>query len=161
MATVLGISPATRRLGLALIRSGRLADWEMQSFPGKWSQEKLDAIVRFLSRYIVTNDVTAIAVKIPDELPVSANYIQLVGTLNALFEKKNIKTMYYTLSELKRHHCPKEKINKAALSACVAARYPELIPEYQKESLNRNSYYAQVFEAVAAARMYFETALPQ
>ena len=155
--TVLGISPATKRLGLALIRNGKLTDWDIRSFPGKWSQEKLDSIVRFLSRYITTNDVTAIAVKIPDELPVWTNYIQLVGTINMLFERKGIKPMYYTLSELKKHHCPKEDANKERLAACIAGKYPNLFFEHEKERANRNSYYGQMFEAVAAARMYFET----
>ncbi|MBZ0097576.1 MAG: hypothetical protein K8F30_00750 [Taibaiella sp.] len=155
--TVLGISPATKRMGLGLIRNGKLVDWEIQSFPGKWARGKLERIVGFVSRYIVTNDVTAIAVKIPNELPVSANYIQLVGTLNRLFEKKGIRPMYYTLSELKKHHCPPGRATKETLAACVAGKYPNLFAEHEKEQVNRNRYYDQMFEAVAAARMYFET----
>ena len=143
-------------MGVALLKDGQLMDWKVQSFSGEWSGKKLEIVIRYIDTYIDRNKVTAIAIKIPDELPVSANYIQLVGTLNALFERKGIMPVYYTLSDLKKHHCPKEKVNKARLAACVAARYPELIPEYQKESNNRNSYYSKVFEAIATARMYWE-----
>lgn len=152
MQTVLGISPGTRSIGIALLRNGKLTDWKIQSFQGTWADTKLQRITHFVSQYVVRNKVGVIAVKIPDELPLSANYIQLVGTLNALFERKSIRPIYYTLSDLKKHHCPKEKVNKVTLAKCIVAKYPDLLPEHHSEQSNRTSYYYKIFEAVAAAK---------
>lgn len=152
MGTVLGISPGTRSIGIALLRNGKLADWKVQSFHGSWSDTKLQRITHFVSQYVDSNKVDTIAVKIPDELPLSANYIQLVGTLNVLFERKGIRPVYYTLSDLKRHNCPKEKVNKITLAKCIVAKYPDLLPEHHSEQSNRSNYYHKIFEAVAAAQ---------
>lgn len=154
MLTVLGISPGARSTGIAVLQKGKLIDWKIQVFQGAWSDKKLQKIMQFIHRYVERNNVSAVAIKIPDELPVSANYIQLVGTINVFFERMGIKPMYYTLSDLKKHYCPKEKINKAILKNCIVAKYPDLLPEFHNEQSNRNSYYEKVFEAVASARMY-------
>lgn len=157
MGIVLGISPGTRNVGLAVLYNGKLTDWKIQTFQGVWSELKLQKIIHFIDRYVDGNKVTAVAIKIPDELPVSANYIQLVGTINVYFERRGIRPMYYTLSNLKKHYCPDEKINKATLRKCIVAKYPDLLPEFHNEQSNRNSYYAKVFESVASALMYRHT----
>lgn len=151
METDLGISPGTRSIGIALIRNRNLIDWKLQSFKGKWSKEKLQEIIRYVSLYMDNHHVDAVAIKIPDDLPVSHNYIQLVGTLNVLFEQKGIQATYYHLSDIKKQFCPERKINKAVLVDCIVSKYPHLLPEYHKERNSRNKYYDKVFEAVGAA----------
>lgn len=156
MAIVLGISPATRGIGFAVLTGHKLTDWKMQSFQQGWSTQKLHSMLEVVKQYMKRHQVDAVAIKIPDELPVSKNYIQLVGALNVLFERQGIKPMYYTLSDLKQHYCKAGKSNKAILSDCIVYTYPELLPEHRKEQANRNSYYTKIFEAIGAARLYHE-----
>ncbi|MBS1631486.1 MAG: hypothetical protein JST10_02825 [Bacteroidetes bacterium] len=152
MADILGISPGTKSIGIALLKDGDLVDWKLKSFQPKWSEQKLHLLVQYISRYLSHAD--AVAIKIPDELPTSHNYIQLVATLNVLLERNGIKAVYYMLSDLKKHHCANVVVTKETLSACIATKYPELVPKHSKEQTNKWGYYSKIFEAVAAARMY-------
>ena len=108
-------------------------------------------MIHFVSRYVDRYQADGGAIKIPDELPVSENYIKLIGSLNVLLERKGISVVYYTLSDLKKHYCPNKEATKETIASCVVSKYPELLPELHKEQANRNSYYIRVFEAVAAA----------
>ncbi len=159
MPGVLGISPGTQSMGIAVLKEGRLAHWKIQKFQGAWDHKKRRTIVHFLSQQISRNKVEAIAVKIPDVLPISDGYIQLLGAMNVLFERKGIKAVYYTLSDLKKHYCLEKKINKKALTECIVAKHPELLLEYRKEQNNRNPYYHKLFEAVAVAQVIHRTCL--
>lgn len=150
---ILGISPGTKTVGLALLHNRRLTDWKMQTFPFAWSVEKSQSIVRYVEEYVNRNNVTAVAVKIPDLLPVSLPYIQLVGSLNVLFESKGILPMYFMLSDLKRQYCPHNKVTKAELFASIVDKYPDLLPEHHMEHTNLNTYYARIFEAVGVAEI--------
>ncbi len=155
METTLGVSPGTRFIGIALQVNGKLIDWKVQGFPGKWSEHKLKIIIHSLNQYMDRHAVTSVCIKIPDELPVSKPFIQLVGTLNVACERKGIKPMYYTLSNLKRQLCSDGEMNKAGFAECVVAKHPELLPEYHKEKSNsNNNYYVKIFEAVAALDCY-------
>lgn len=157
MPAILGISPGTQHVGVAVIKEERLTHSKVQTFRGSWSDAKRKAIMYFLNQSIDGNKVVGVAIKIPDELPVSEAYIQLLGAMNALFERKGIKAVYYTLADLKKHYCPDRKINKAVLAECVAAKYPDLHFELRKEQSNGNPYYHKVFEAVAAAHLLRKT----
>ena len=148
---VIGISPGTRHFGLAVLQDGRMLDWKVFAFAGAWSGTKLQIIIDSLRPVLEESRADAVGVKIPDALPISTSYIQLVGALNAFIERQHIVPMYYNLSELKKHWCPGQGITKATLAECIVAKHHELLPEYRKEQTNKNSYYTKLFEAVAAA----------
>lgn len=149
MALVLGISLGTRHIGIAVVNNGELIDWQVCNFPQKWSAQKLKYILQAFEKHINRNKVQAVAVKIPDVLPVSVGFMQLVGGLNVLLERKRIQTQYCTLSELKQHFCPNVKANKARLADCILEKYPDL--HHYKHSSRNIFYYSRVFEALAAA----------
>jgi len=153
MPGTLGISPGTRVIGVAVIQNRKIAATQVHSFGGKWSTKKLLKICNLLTSYMKMYHASAIAIKIPDELPVSRSYVELIGGLNVFFERHTIQPVYYTLSELKQHCCPKGKANKNALAECMAVKYPDLFVEYAKAQDKRDKYYHKLFEAVAAARL--------
>lgn len=151
--TILGVNPGTRRLGVAVMRNGKLVHCEIKSFTGKWSYEKLQEIIAFLEAIVHRDGITKIAVKIPDVLPTSLGFTQVIGSLNALCDRVGIRPRYFTFSEVKARHCKEEKPTAAHLMAAFVGKYPELRPHYQKEQQNEEAYYRKVFEAVAAAHM--------
>jgi Holliday junction resolvasome RuvABC endonuclease subunit len=153
MRVVLGISPGTRSTGIAVLRDGRLMQSKVLTFRGAWGQAKMRSILHYLSQCMDRNKVEVVAIKIPDELPLSQAYIRLLGALNVLCERKGMKAVYYTLSDLKKYYCPGRKINKKVLAECVARKYPDLYLELRKEQSNDNPYYHKLFEAVAAAHL--------
>lgn len=142
---VLGISPGTRSVGVAVITDGVLVKWQLHTFSEKWTQKKLKRIITTLDVWIARNYIDEIAIKIPDELPLSKAYIKLVGGINILCEARAIRPKYYTLSELKQAHSPKQTINKKQLIAFVLQLFPDLQLSKQKKGHDK------VFEAVGAA----------
>jgi len=105
-------------------------------------------------RVIKDYEVDAVVVKIPDELPRTKAFIQLVGALNILFERRKLKAIYATLSELKDLYKLHPRCRQELFVTHVVARHPELLPEYQREQMNVNKYYEKLFEAVAAAHYF-------
>lgn len=151
---VLGISPGTRSTGIAVLNESKLVRWQRLSFPKKWSKEKLHCILNAITSWIDLHKIETIAVKIPDELPISEAYIQLVGAINVLCENKNIRPTYYTLSEIKQRYDSKNKINKHCLVNFLLEYFPELQIHLQNADSRKKIYYEKVFEAVAAAHCF-------
>ena len=148
---ILGISPGTRSCGFAVVREGYIKKWGVQSYKGAWSDGKLIGILYSVSQLITRHRIQEVAVKIPDTMPRSVGYAQLIGALNVIFEQREVKARYYTLSEVRKLHTGNMKDNKKTLFAQIANIYPELRPLYQKEVHAEKPYYDKVFEAVAAA----------
>lgn len=151
--TVLGISPGTKFVGLAVICNGSLVYHAVRSFPGTWSGTKLRTIIHALEQVLSRCQATQVAIKIPDRLPDSLGFTQLLGALNVLCERRADERQYYTLSEIQEEHCTDGPQTCTELMRVIVARYPELMPEYRKELANKNKHYIKVFEAVAAALM--------
>jgi hypothetical protein len=139
-------------LGIAIARNGQLQDWQLKNFKQKWSRSKLKKILLTLDRIIDAHEIQAIAAKIPNRLPGSKAYAQLVGGLNVLCERKGISISYYALADIKERYCT-EGINKKQLAELIAEEYPEIGPQLEKERRNGRAYYDKVFEAVAAMGM--------
>jgi Holliday junction resolvasome RuvABC endonuclease subunit len=153
--SILGICPGTRFVGIAIIRDKELVQYHVKAFFGVWSHQKLRTIVSMVVTAIEQHHVTAVAVKIPDRLPGSPGYTQLLGVLNVACERKGIRPRYYAFSDIKARHCAGEHTS-AELMKSIAQNYPELLPEYQKERKKhkyKDAYYHKLFEAVAAANM--------
>lgn len=150
---VLGISLGTRRLGIAIVRNDRLIHFQIQTFPGIWSDKKLRYILSAISGHVQRHTIGGIVVKIPDTLPTSKAFNQLIGSLNILSEDMRVKTRYYTLSDLKIAHAGAEKTSRKWLIESIVKQHPELLPEYHKEHRNKEAYYYKMFEAVLCAHM--------
>lgn len=145
-----GISLGTRSYGYAVVKDGELLDWGVKTVGGKWNKKKLKKILHTISVLADVNGVTMVAIKIPDPLPVSKGFMQLIGALNVLFEGKSIPKRYVTLTDLKLWYCNTAKANKIRLLEAIRASHPELSITYP-DALCRNTHGIKAFEAVAAA----------
>ena len=69
--TILGISPGTKYLGIAVLRGPELRDWRVKAFKGRWSEGKLGKIEAVLASLVARYDPDILAVKasIPREAP--------------------------------------------------------------------------------------------
>lgn len=151
---LLGISPGTQCCGYAVMRRKELIVWGNKTFKGKWSDKKLKKILHCLSNLIETQGIQRVAIKIPDILPNSKRYNQLIGALNVLFEQYDIPVSYYSLSDLKEHYSKQDGMNKTTFMELITADYAELVYTCHKGKRNhRTRYYIRLFEAVATAHV--------
>ncbi len=150
---MLGISPGTRRMGVAVVKEGKLSHWQVQTFPGVWSNSKLECILKVIIGYIEQHSVERIAIKIPDALPTSTAFIQLIGSLNVMAQSMSVPVQYCTLRDLKLAYAETEDISRTSLIESMAKQHPELLPEYHKEKRNKEGYYYKMFEAVLCTQL--------
>jgi len=150
MRVTIGISPGTRYIGVAILRGGELVTWRMLSFRGSWSAAKHTQVVLALEKLFAAYTIKAVAVRVPNRIPKLVSYSQLLGAINVLCEHIGIRAVYYSTSDLKRCYIASKSVNKQALWSYIAHKFPELMPEFEKELHNRHNYYDRVFEAIAA-----------
>ena len=149
--TLLGISPGTRLLGLAVLRKGELVEWRVKTFRNEWSKEKQDTILATLERLCDYHAVTAIAIKKVDPLKSSPQLDALHTAIVALAQCKGIEVTGYSLADLDYDVRTGGRHTRGELSEQVAERHPELKEVYLRERNNRREYYTRMFEAIAMA----------
>jgi Holliday junction resolvasome RuvABC endonuclease subunit len=147
--TILGISPGTRSVGLAVMKAEELIEWRVKTFKGSWTHGKLKDILFVLTRYIEDHSVKVIALKKPDMQRSSSGLNQLVSELTVWAKMNRIKTLSFTLQEMKKHFSKEKPFSKAEMIRQVASKFPELFSEYNKEQKNKNPYYTKMIEAIA------------
>ena len=148
---LLGISPGTRIIGIAVIIKGELVEWKVKSFKNKWCNEKQAAILSIISRLIEYYDVRVISLKRIDPLKSSNQLDALVAAIEKLGVDRNIIVKRYSLSELDYDKRSGKRDGKEKLTESIVEKHPELKKEYQKERNNRREYYTKMFEAIAMA----------
>jgi hypothetical protein len=151
---VLGISIGTRVTGIAIITStdrNELIAWQSHSFPAQWSNPKMEQIISRYEKYIKTHRVTMVVIKIP-RLSHHNNAIRtLLSKLRSLIAFHGCLMDYTTLNELKAT-LPIE--NAFDVQKYIVQQYPVLLPEYNRERINKKPYHHKMFEAVLIAHLW-------
>jgi len=150
---LLGISPGTRIIGIALWKQGQLQDARIKSFTGSWTESKLKDILFAMQNIITDNDTTTIAIKKPASVRSSPALTKLVSEPIILAKRKKIAVHTYSFNELKQFYSDDRTFTKADLIKAVAMKYPELRTAYNREQSNHNRYYTKMFEAITAAEI--------
>jgi len=150
---ILGVSPGTRTMGLAVLRRGELIEWRVKTFKGNWSKEKRDYILGTIKRMCDYFQVTAIAVKKVDPLRSSTPLNVLTAHLIAHAQRNGMPIAAYSLPELSALSGAKQRNMHGAIAELTLDAYPEVRREYLKEKNNKRKYYFKMFEAILCAHM--------
>src|ERR1043166_6988042 len=137
-STILGISPGSRLIGVAVLRGGELIDWRIKTFKGKWGKQKLNIILLSLQRTVKDCGVTVISIKALHPALSSPGIKQIASGLEKQAQAARIKLHCYTIREIKEYCSTMENNNKRTLAKFLADKNPELLCEYNKEKMNRN-----------------------
>ncbi|MBW4888471.1 hypothetical protein KXQ82_02040 [Mucilaginibacter sp. HMF5004] len=151
--TILGISVGTNRTGVCVIKDGVLLDRNVHNFQVVWSDNKLRIIINRYKRYLRKRKVEAIVVKIPPIRKHTKAVSTLIGRIEALAIEHNCSFNLFTkkdISNLLNLHSTSSLFEYARLV------YPELTSYYQKVADGDQRYYKKMFEAILAARIYYE-----
>ena len=148
---LLGISPGTRVIGLAVIYKGELVEWKVKTFKQIWSKDKRKAILRTIDRICEYNSIQVIALKKTDPFRSSPQLTILVAAIIRQAERHGIQVKQYSLSELDYDLRTGKKQSKNDLSGKVVEKHPEFKKQYLQERNNRADYYTKMFEAIAMA----------
>ncbi len=152
---ILGVSPGTHSMGLAVMKAGELIEWRVKTFKGSWSHGKLKDVLFVLMEYVETHSIKTIALKKPDMHRSSEGLDQLVSELRVWAKMNRIKVVSFTLQEMKKHFSKEKNFSKTEMIKQVALQYPELYVEYNKEQRNKNVYYEKMFEAAIVSLLMY------
>lgn len=148
---LLGISPGTRIIGIAVIIKGELVEWKVRTFKEKWCCDKQTAILSIIDKLIEHYDVKVISLKKIDPLKSSFQLDSLVVSIEKLGIDKGINVKRYSLSDLDYDNRSGIRDGKTKLTESIVEKHPELKKAYLKERNNRREYYTKMFEAIAMA----------
>lgn len=145
---VLGISPGTRKVGLAVLDQHELIDWRLREFTGPWNKTKRTIILNSIERTILKYQPTVIAMKLPTTCRSSAGLNYLVRHIQKLAEHHQIHCHGYTLQEL----LTMQNQKTTELISDTFRSYPELHHTYQAMLEHPTNQYKRIFEAVLVAK---------
>ena len=151
---LLGISPGTRVVGLAVIQKGVLVEWKVKTFKEMWSGDKRRAILGTIDRICEYHAIQVLALKKIDPLKSSPQLDRLITSILKRAKRNGIRVYQYSLSDLDYDLQTGKNKNKSELTEKVANKHPEVQKEYLLERNNRKEYYTKMFEAIAMAEQY-------
>jgi Holliday junction resolvasome RuvABC endonuclease subunit len=80
----------------------------------------------------------------------------LVRQIKTVARRRGIRVREYSIQDVKVALCPDVKANKRRLAGVLAAMYPALAYDLEREMQNRNPYRVRSFEAVALAAVCWQ-----
>lgn len=159
---ILAINPGTKYLGIAVFEDSDLRDWGIKVIPGKWTKSKMIKIQAVITDLIFQYHPDTIALKSIHPSRRSGNLNALLSEIRNIAKRKGIGIEEYSIEDLKSFYSPEEKINKRQMAELIAARYPVLSHELDRElkilldertktikEKRLRKYYSRMFEAVA------------
>lgn len=151
MVSVLGISPGTRSMGLAVFSGGTLVYWQVKSFKGVWSERKLYSILKVVTAVLDKYCVSMVVCKMVHPSYQSDILEELVNNIQRVCVQKGVRFSACYLEDIMGVVLPSgQKASKAILADMVALKYPDVALEFSKERVNKHPYYIKLFEAIAA-----------
>lgn len=146
---ILAVNPGGRYVGLAVFCDADLRDWRVRSLGGAVPSERERALGDMVSRIIRTHGTDTLVIKALHPARCSASLRSLARKVKKIAEEKGLRIFELSINELKDKLNPGGKSNKRLLMEEVAAHYPFLYPELEREKKNKNQYLVRMFEAVA------------
>lgn len=146
---ILAVNPGSRYVGIAVFHGPELVDWAIKLTGNKSKKGKSDRLRSLLMEATERHTVNCLAIKKFHPARSSRCLNRLTNEVKDWASKSGLIVREYTVKEIEGSLLPTEKGNKKRLMEEIAARYPFLYPEFQKEMRNRNPYRIRMFEAVA------------
>lgn len=146
---ILAINPGSRYIGFAAFRGPDLLDWGVRVNSANTPRGRVRIAGQFLNDAIERFQPDTLAVKRLHSSRTSTPLDRLTHSIRKVARRRRLKVHEYSITELKNALCSEAKGNKRQLAAEVAAVYPVLSRDFQKEMANRHPYYLRMFEAVA------------
>jgi Holliday junction resolvasome RuvABC endonuclease subunit len=146
---ILAINPGSRYIGFAAFRGPELLDWGVRVISARTPRGRVRVAGHSLKEAIARFQPDTLVVKWLHSSRSSTSLDRLTGAVRELARRRRLKLREYSITDLKNALCSEARGNKRRLAAAVAAMYPVLSRDFQKEMANRHPYYLRMFEAVA------------
>ncbi len=130
---ILGINLGAQKIGFAVLRNSELLRNKVSSFHHRWSEKKLQTLMKAIEKIRVDYGAAAVSLKVPHSSHHTQGLKSLICSLMEFYKSKGILLHMCTIKELKRHSIEEGRKNKKVLVQDMAAKYPDLHIKAKKE----------------------------
>ncbi len=152
---LLAVNPGSRYTGYAVFHGADLVDWGVRSLREAGPKAKARRLESLLAESAGSHDVNCLAVKGLHRARSSKGLRDLADFVNRWGEANVRLVSEHGIDEIEASLIQSGALNKRRLMEEVAARYPFLYPELEREKRNRSPYLVRMFEAVALGMKCF------
>ncbi|MHB8579169.1 MAG: crossover junction endodeoxyribonuclease RuvC [Ignavibacteriaceae bacterium] len=145
---ILSIIPGTKYLGVAVFIDTDLRDWFVKSITAASVNEKAEYVRLLMSDFIERFGINVLAIKKLHPARSSKNLSDLASEIKEIGKEMNVKVIELPIQSVE-HSLLNGKPNKKRLTEEVAALYPIVFHEYEREKKNKSRYLTRMFEAIA------------
>jgi len=153
----LGISLGMQRMGLAIGTAAELIESQVKFFDDRYTEGKINRIVRVVERIIIRYGISGIAIKAPRKVSRSKELNSAIDLLTLLAMSYDIQIVMYDVNMLEERFIRSVNKNKKKLASALLHTFPELKRYYSKIDSGKGVYYLKLFEAVAAMKLFSES----
>ncbi len=145
----LALNPGSRYVGIAVFHGTELIDWAVKSIRRTSHRKRIDRLKSVVREAAERDSINCLAVKRVHPSRRSEFVGQVTTGLKRWASQNGQIIREYSIKEIEASLIYSQRLNKRSLMEEIAARFPFLYPELEKERHNRNSYSVRMFEAVA------------
>ncbi len=146
---ILALNPGSRYTGIAVFHSLELVDWGVRSIREKSEKDRLQRLKCYLEEITEREEINCFAIKSLHAARGSPGLRRLTSEIKSWAAERGLAIHEYEIKEIEAILPSSDRPNKRRLMEEVAARYPVLFGELERERKNRNPYLVRMFEAVA------------
>ena len=150
--TILGLSPGSRDIGVAVLQDGTLKEWRIVSIRAKTLQEKIQMLKQILNRLHRSYQLTSVAMK---GIHLHPSFVQLecvTHEIQSFAHEHRLRVQIFSLTKLKNTLMVPKGEDRCFMADLIADHYPVLYSELRRRIIRNNSYSLKIFEAVAVVR---------
>jgi Holliday junction resolvasome RuvABC endonuclease subunit len=151
LITVLGIDTGARGLGVSVFRGEELLFYAVKSIKRPEKEESLMKLKAVLRELMATYQVDFVALEKIVFVQQHRSFVKVVyDEVRDFFKERKIELFEYNPKLIHQTICGLEKPTKRNTALLLAQRFPELARYFNVPRRWQKSYYAQLFDAIAA-----------
>jgi hypothetical protein len=152
---ILSINPGSRYLGVAIFDGTELCDWAVRVVKGKDIRAKRRFVRELIGEQSNRYGVSVLVLKKLNPARSSQSLRLIASEVTKFAASRGLALHEFSVGDIKARLLATERGNNRLLMEEVAARYPFLFREVQREEKNKNPYLIRMFEAVAMGIVCF------
>ena len=146
---ILALNPGSRYLGMAVFYGADLREWRLRGLHQGSFEKRLSEAQSLVSEIVTRFAVRVLAIKTIPNSKSSHKLKLLVSHLRKIGELLGLKVFEFSVNEMKRFFFHGAAANKRMLMEEMAAQYPFLFKDLERQRKCKSQYLIRVFEAIA------------
>jgi Holliday junction resolvasome RuvABC endonuclease subunit len=153
-STILGIDPGARQIGIAVMKDDELVFYAVKTFKKGDDEEKLKKLRLIIEKLVTDYRVEYVALEKIVFVQQHRSFVKIVyDKIKEFLKERNIELFEYNPKVIRQIICDAQKPTKRNTALILAQKHAELVKYFNVAKLWQKRYFAQLFDAIAAAQV--------